>query len=59
MEVINTLAVTVALPTDAYFSLLLKYPPSQIWSLFLLCLARLVPFIALCPFLGEESFLIP
>lgn len=42
------------LDTDAYFSLLLKRPLPEIWTLFLLCLARIVPVIALCPFLGGK-----
>lgn len=39
---------------DSYFSLILNRPLFQIWSIFLLALARIVPTIALAPFLGAK-----
>ncbi len=41
-------------PADTYISFLLSRPLWEVWSLFLLGLARLVPIIALTPFLGGK-----
>lgn len=43
-----------ALSTDSYFTLLLSRPPQEVWYLFLLGLARIVPIVALSPFLGGK-----
>lgn len=40
---------------DTYLSFLLSRPPSEIWSIFLIGLARIVPTIAIAPFLGGKT----
>lgn len=45
----------VILATDTYFSVLLSRPPFETWSIFLLGLARIVPTIAIAPFLGGKT----
>jgi type III secretion protein T len=40
--------------TDNYFSLLLSKPLPEVWKVFLLGLARVVPAIALAPFVGGK-----
>ena len=44
---------------DSYLPYLLRYPLQQVWSVFLLGLARIVPTIALAPFLGGKSIADP
>lgn len=55
-DFVNTLfnPIFSALSTDSYFSFLLSRPPQDVWYLFLIGLARLVPIIALTPFLGGK-----
>ncbi len=53
MEV-TLLPFVSALPTDGYFSFLLSRPLPELWNLFLLGMARIVPVIALSPFLGGK-----
>ncbi len=48
------MALIAAHPTDSYLSFFLSYPVSNVWTLFLLGMARLVPIIALTPFLGGK-----
>lgn len=43
-----------AFTSDGYFSFLLSRPPQDVWYLFLIGLARIVPMIALTPFLGGK-----
>src|SRR6185503_20374087 len=40
---------------DTYFDYFTKQPLWQIWNLFLLGLARIVPIIAIAPFLGAKA----
>lgn len=40
--------------SDTYFSFLLSHPLPDVWKVFLLGLARVVPAIALAPFLGGK-----
>lgn len=42
------------LPADSYFSFLAHRPPREIWDIFLLSLARIVPAIAIAPFMGGK-----
>ncbi len=44
----------MALQTDTYLSVLLSRPPTEIWNIFLLGLARIVPTIAIAPFFGGK-----
>jgi len=44
----------IASATDNYFSFLLSKPLSDIWKIFLLGMARVVPAIALAPFVGGK-----
>lgn len=39
---------------DLYLSSVLTKPPQDVWTIFLLCLSRIVPAIALAPFLGGK-----
>ena len=45
----------MAAPTDSYLSYLLSRPLNEVWALFLLGLARIVPTVALAPFLGGKT----
>lgn len=45
----------IAPPSDTYLSFFLHRPPAETWSIFLLGLARIVPTIALAPFLGGKT----
>lgn len=40
--------------SDTYLSFFLSRPPSEVWKVFLLGMARVVPTIALAPFLGGK-----
>jgi type III secretion protein T len=42
------------IPSDTYFSVLIRYPLGEVWKIFLLGMARIVPSIALAPFLGGK-----
>jgi type III secretion protein T len=44
----------VIVPTDSYFSYILSRPLPEVWKIFLLGMARVVPAIALAPFLGGK-----
>lgn len=44
----------MAAPADTYISYLLSRPPSEVWIIFLLTLARVVPPIAIAPFFGGK-----
>ncbi len=44
-----------AVPADTYLSFILSRPLFEVWNLFLLGLARVVPAIAIAPFLGGKS----
>lgn len=52
MEVINPFLS--ALGGDSYFSFILSKPLPEIWALFLITLCRIIPIIALAPFLGGK-----
>jgi type III secretion protein T len=41
-------------PTDTYFSYVLSRPLQEVWKVFLLGMARVVPTIAMAPFLGGK-----
>ncbi|MEZ5315288.1 MAG: EscT/YscT/HrcT family type III secretion system export apparatus protein [Chlamydiales bacterium] len=41
-------------PTDTYLSIILSRPLDQVWNIFLLGLARIVPIIAIAPFYGGK-----
>ncbi|NGX55101.1 MAG: hypothetical protein KR126chlam2_00727 [Chlamydiae bacterium] len=42
-------------PTDTYISFFLSRPTWDVWNLFLLGMARIVPIIAIAPFLGGKA----
>lgn len=42
-------------PSDTYLSYVLSRPLADVWNIFLLGLARIVPAIALAPFLGGKT----
>lgn len=42
-------------PSDTYLSFVLSKPLFEVWTLFLLGLARIVPIIAICPFFGGKA----
>lgn len=44
----------IAPPADTYLSYVLSQPLSEIWKIFLLGMARVVPAIAMAPFLGGK-----
>lgn len=39
---------------DTYISFFLSRPPAEVWTIFLLALARIVPLVTLAPFLGGK-----
>ena len=41
-------------PTDTYLSVILSRPMNDVWNIFLLGLARIVPTIAIAPFFGGK-----
>jgi type III secretion protein T len=41
-------------PTDTYLSVILSRPLNEVWNIFLLGLARIVPTIAIAPFYGGK-----
>lgn len=43
------------LPSDTYLSFILSRPLMEVWNIFLLSLARIVPMIAISPFLGGKT----
>jgi len=44
----------VATPSDTYVSYILSQPLNDVWNIFLLSLARIVPAIAIAPFFGGK-----
>lgn len=44
----------MAIASDTYFSFILSRPLSEVWDIFLLGLARIVPTIAIAPFFGGK-----
>lgn len=46
-------------PSDTYLSYVLSRPLSEVWNIFLLGLARIVPTIAITPFLGGKMLADP
>lgn len=45
----------MTIPSDTYLSYVLSRPLGDVWNVFLLGLARIVPAIALAPFLGGKT----
>lgn len=41
-------------PSDTYLSYVLSQPLSEVWKIFLLGMARVVPAIAMAPFFGQK-----
>lgn len=44
----------ITAPSDTYFSYILSKPLSEVWIIFLIGLARIVPAIAMAPFFGGK-----
>ncbi len=44
----------ITVPSDTYFSYILSQPLSEVWKIFLIGLARIVPAIAMAPFFGGK-----
>lgn len=45
----------IEVPTDTYLSYVTSRPLQEVWTIFLLTLARIVPTIAISPFLGGKA----